>query len=107
MELPIQAVGEFIILTSEPAQAGEEEVSAGGIVTGRRTQGEVPTISEIYSIGPNVPEGIFEVGDLTPTPLGHMNNVVHPLVALGIKQPKEIKQKFVSVHWKAISVLYK
>lgn len=107
MELPIKAIGEHIILVSEPKQAGDQEVSAGGIYTGTRIQGEIPEMVEIYSIGEDVPEGRFEIGDLTATPLGAMREVIHPLVALGLKKPKDIKQKFVSVHYKALSVLYK
>lgn len=107
MELPIKAVGEHIILLGEPAQTGDEEVSSGGILLGQRQHGEVPEMLEIHSIGESVPEGIFEVGDLTATPKGNMREVIHPLVALGLKKPKEVKQKFVSVHYKALSVLYK
>ncbi|QOI66422.1 head assembly chaperone protein [Erwinia phage FBB1] len=106
--LPIKALGEYVILVSEPQQAGDEEVSAGGIVIGKHTQGQLPEMCEIYSIGDDVPEGFVEVGDLTPLPLGStMRNVVHPLVALGLKQPKEIKRKFVTVHYKNISCVYK
>lgn len=107
MELPIKALGEHVILVSEPAQQGDEKVSAGGIVLGTINQGEAPDMCEIYSIGEDVPEGYVSVGDLTPLPLGSIRNVVHPMVALGVKQPKEIKQKFVTCHYKALSCVYK
>lgn len=105
--LPIRAVGEYVILVSEPAQAGDEEVTASGIVIGKRTQGELPEMCEVFSVGPDVPEGFCEVGDLTSLPVGQMKNVPHPLVALGLKKPKDIKQKFVTCHYKAIPCLYK
>ena len=105
--LPIRAVGEYIILVSEPKQAGDEEVTASGIVIGKLSQGELPELCAVHSIGPDVPEGFCEVGDLTSTPVGNIKNVPHPLVALGIKKPKDIKEKFVTCHYKAIPCLYK
>lgn len=105
--LPISAVGEYVILVSEPKQAGEETTSNGGIFIGKLQQGELPEMCEVYAIGADVPEGYVEIGDLTPLPVGKMANVVHPLVALGIRQPKDIKQKFVTCHYKAIACLYK
>ena len=107
MELPIRAIGEYIILVAEPQQAGDEEVTASGLIIGKLQQGEVPEMCEVYSIGADVPEGYVEVGDLTPLPVGKIANVVHPLVALGLKKPKEIKQKFVTCHYKALACLYK
>lgn len=107
MELPISAVGEYVILVSEPAQAGDEMTSASGIYIGREEQGQLPEMCEVYSIGADVPQGFCEVGDLTPLPVGKIANVPHPLVALGVKKPKEVKQKFVTCHYKAIPCLYK
>lgn len=106
-QLPITAVGEYIILVSEPKQAGDEETTASGIVIGKLHQGEIPEMCEVFSIGPDVPEGFCEVGDLTPLPVGKIANVPHPLVALGLKQAKEVKQKFVTCHYKAVPCLYK
>ena len=65
-----------------------------------------PDKSLIYSIGADVPEGIFEVGMLVPLPTGQIRNVPHPLVAAGMKKPKEIAQKFVTCHWKSIPCIY-
>ena len=107
MELPIKALGEYVILVSEPAQQGDEIVSPSGIILGKEEQGQLPDMCEIYSIGDDVPKGFVEVGDLTPLPVGQIRNVPHPFVALGLKQPKEIKQKFVTCHYKAIPCLYK
>ncbi|AHY25194.1 head morphogenesis [Pectobacterium bacteriophage PM2] len=107
MQLPIRAVGEYVILVSEPTQAGDELISSGGIVLGKETQGQLPELCTIFSVGPDVPEGFCEVGDLTPLPVGKIANVPHPLVALGLKKPKEIKEKYVTCHYKAIPCLYK
>lgn len=107
MTLPIQAIGEHVILVSEPAQAGDEQYSESGIYLGVEDQGQLPDMCQVYSIGADVPKGIFDIGDLTPLPVGNIRNVVHPDVALGKAKPKDIKQKFVTCHWKAIAVLYK
>ncbi|WFG79227.1 head morphogenesis [Klebsiella phage vB_VIPKPNUMC01] len=107
MELPIKALGEYVILVSEPAQQGDEIVSPSGIILGKEEQGQLPDMCEIYSIGDDVPKGFVEVGDLTPLPVGNIRNVPHPLVAAGVKKPKEIKQKFVTCHYKSLACVYK
>lgn len=107
MSIPIKALGEFVILVSEPSQAGDEITSAGGIVLGKEPQGQLPDMCEVYAIGDDVPAGFVEIGDLTPLPVGNIRNVTHPLVALGVKQAKEIKQKFVTCHYKSLSCVYK
>ena len=107
MELPIKALGEYVILVSEPAQQGDEIVSPSGIILGKEEQGRLPDMCEIYSIGDDVPKGFVEVGDLTPLPVGNIRNVPHPLVAAGVKKPKEIRQKFVTCHYKSLACVYK
>lgn len=107
MQLPIKALGEHIILVSEPTQAGDELISAGGIVLGREIQGQLPEMCTVYSVGSDVPKGFVDVGDLTPLPVGNIRSVTHPLVASGLKQAKEIKQKFVTCHYKSLSCVYK
>lgn len=107
MELPIKALGEYVILVSEPAQQGDEIVSPSGIILGKEEQGQLPDMCEIYAIGDDVPKGFVEVGDLTPLPVGNIRNVPHPLVAAGVKKPKEIKQKFVTCHYKSLACVYK
>ena len=107
MELPIKALGEYVILVSEPAQQGDEIVSPSGIILGKEEQGQLPDMCEIYSIGDDVPKGFVEVGDLTPLPVGNIRNVPHPLVAAGVKKPKEIRQKFVTCHYKSHACVYK
>lgn len=107
MEFPIKALGEYVILVSEPAQQGDEIVSPSGIILGKEEQGQLPDMCEIYSIGDDVPKGFVEVGDLTPLPVGNIRNVPHPLVAAGVKKPKEIRQKFVTCHYKSLACVYK
>ena len=107
MELPIKALGEYVIIVSEPAQQGDEIVSPSGIILGKEEQGQLPDMCEIYSIGDDVPKGFVEVGDLTPLPVGNIRNVPHPLVAAGVKKPKEIRQKFVTCHYKSLACVYK
>ena len=48
MELPIKALGEYVILVSEPAQQGDEIVSPSGIILGKEEQGQLPDMCEIY-----------------------------------------------------------
>ena len=36
MDLPIKAIGEHVILVSEPPQQGDEIISSGGIVIGKQ-----------------------------------------------------------------------
>ena len=107
MELPIKALGEYVILVSEPAQQGDEIVSPSGIILGKEEQGQLPDMCEIYSIGDDVPKGFVEVGDLTPLPVGNIRNGPQPLVAAGVKKPKEIRQKFVTCHYKSLACVYK
>ncbi|MGQ3469294.1 hypothetical protein, partial [Xanthomonas campestris] len=73
----------------------------------KEEQGQLPDMCEIYSIGDDVPKGFVEVGDLTPLPVGNIRNVPHPLVAAGVKKPKEIRQKFVTCHYKSLACVYK
>lgn len=103
----IKALGEYVILVSCPAQQGDEIMSEGGILIGKEPQGQLPELCEIHAIGDEVPKGYVEVGDLTPLPVGNMRNVTHPLVAKGIKKPKDIKEKFVTCHYKALACIYK
>lgn len=106
-DLKMQAMGEHIILVSEPIQAGDEEFSQGGIVLGVAQQGGMPDKCTVYSIGSKVPEGYIEIGDETAVPLGSIKAVVHPDVASGKKTQREVKQKYVTCHYTAIACVYK
>lgn len=107
MQYEIKAMGEHIIIVSEPQQAGDEIYSPNGIVLGVNHQGQLPEVCQIFSIGDKVPEGLFQVGDYIPLPVGAIKNVPHPEVALGKKQQKDIKQKYVTCHYSSIPCLYK
>ena len=102
----IVALGEYVILVSEPEQAGDEIRTESGLFLGYHEQGQLPEVCTIYSVGEDVPEGFIKIGDLTPLPIGKIANVPHPEVAYGHKKPKEIKQKFVTCHYKALPCKY-
>lgn len=102
----LKALGEHVILVSEPPQAGDEIRTESGLFLGIQQTSELPEVCEIFSIGPDVPEGYVKVGDKTPIPLGQIRNVMHPDVASGKKQAKEIRQKYVVCHYKALSCIY-
>ena len=104
--MDIKALGEHVILVSEPPQAGDVIKTASGLYLGVQQTSELPEICEIFSIGDDVPEGYVKVGQKTPVPLGQIRNVMHPDVASGQKQAKEIRKKFVTCHYKALSCIY-
>lgn len=107
--LPIKALGEHVILVTKAASAGTEEVSASGIILGKRDTPELPQMCTVFSVGPEVPEDFgLEVGDQVPMPTGGAaRNVLHPSVALGLTQPKEHDDKYCTVHYKGIACVYK
>lgn len=104
----IQAVGDYVIVVSTPKKKGDPEFSESGIFLGEAEKSELPEYLKIHSIGPDVPPGVFKVGDITALPVGtgNMRNVPHPDVIEGIRKEAEIYEKFTSLHWKAISVVY-
>lgn len=104
--MEIKALGEYVILVSEPEQAGDEIVSESGIIIGKQTQGQLPEFCVVHSVGQDVPEGYVKVGDLTTLPVGAIKNVPHPSVVAGLANPKDIKQKYVNVHYKNIPCVY-
>ena len=103
----IIALGEHVVLKTTAKSAGTEMKTASGIVYGIREQGEMPTICEVHAIGERVPDGLFEIGNLTPVPLGEKLNIMHPDVASGECEAKERDDKFISVHWRNIACIYK
>lgn len=102
----MRALGEYVILVSEPAQAGDEIKSESGLILGYRQEGEIPLACTVVSIGDKVPEGVVKIGDLVPIPNGNIKNVPHPDVVKGLKKEKEVRQKYVSCHYTAIAVVY-
>lgn len=107
MSHEIKALGQHVVLKVVAKSAGTEETTSSGIVIGVRQQGELPTQAEIFKIGDRVPEGLFEIGDITPIPLGEKLNVPHPDVAFGLCEPKERDEKYMTTHFSNISCVYK
>lgn len=107
MKYEIQAMGEHVIIVSEPQQAGDEIKTESGIVIGVHQQGQLPEMCTIHSIGSGVPDGLFKIGDHIPLPIGSIKNVPHPDFVLGKKQQKDIKQKYVTCHYSSIPCVYK
>lgn len=103
----IVALGEHVILVSNPEIAGDERKSLGGIILPPAEQSALPDICYVHSIGPDVPAGIFEVGDKTSLPVGKMANVPHPRVVAREVEQKEIRERYVTTHWKSIPCVYK
>lgn len=106
-QLPITAFAEHIILVSLVENTGEEQKSPGGLYLGEAKQGEIPEVCTVFSVGSEVPKNLIERGDLVPLPVGNIRNVPHPDVANGLKKASELKEKFVTVHWKNIPCIYK
>ena len=107
MSNQIKALGEYVIMKAVAESAGTEIKSEMGLIIGVRDTGEIPLICEVFSIGDAVPEGYVSIGDKSPMPEGHMKNVPHPLVAQRKAKPKDIPEKFISVHYKNIPCVYK
>lgn len=106
--MEIKALGEFVVLSATAKSAGSEIYSETipGMVIGTRDTGEIPEVCFVHDIGPLVPKGIFNVGDMTPVPLGKMANIPHPLVATKENLAKDLDEKFFSVHYTNIPGLY-
>lgn len=106
--MEIKALGEFVVLTASAKSAGSEIYSdvIPDLVVGTREHGEIPLVATVHAIGPKVPEGLFNLGDMVPLPNGKMTNVPHPQVALGLAEAKAIDQKFFSAHYSVIPGLY-
>ncbi len=107
MSKEIVALGEYVVLKAVARSAGTEITSPSGIVIGIREQGEIPKICEIFALGPNVPKGLFEIGDSCPFPLGEKLNVPHPDVAYGTAKEKDLDEKYITCHYRNIACVYK
>ncbi|QAU03877.1 head assembly cochaperone with GroEL [Acinetobacter phage Henu6] len=109
MSKEIVALGEYVVLKAVARSAGTEIFSdvVPDLVIGVREQGEVPKICEVFKIGPNVPKGLFEIGDGCPFPLGDKLNVPHPDVAYGNVKEKDRDEKYITCHYRNIACVYK
>ncbi|EQA7786894.1 co-chaperone GroES family protein [Acinetobacter baumannii] len=103
----IVALGAHVILKAVAKSAGAEQKTASGFILPPTKESEIPNMCEVYKIGPNVPPGLFEIGDKTPFPLGEKLNVPHPDVVKGICAAKDRDEKFMTTHFSNISCVYK
>ena len=104
--LQIKAIGENVILVSNPPKKGDEKYSKSGIFLGQEEQSLLPEYCTVYSVGESVPEGVIKVGDITAVPTGSMKHVPHPAVIEGQLSQNECRESFVTCHWKAIPAVY-
>lgn len=102
----IVALGQHVVLKAIAKSARKEQKSAGGLLLPPKNEGEIPTHCEVYSIGPDVPKDLFEVGDKTPFPLGDKLNCPHPDVIAGLCKAEDRDDKYMSTHWSNISCIY-
>jgi co-chaperonin GroES (HSP10) len=103
-----QAVGSFVVIDAgSPAKMGEEVYSPSGIVTGKRSAGEISQWGEIVSVGKDVSK--FAVGDLVVMPLmtgGSISGVPHPDFLAGICTDIEAPTRLVAAHEDTIRAKY-
>lgn len=105
--MEIRALGQTVILKAIAPSPGKEQQTQFGIILPGEQESKVPTHCEIFKIGPDVPSGLFNVGDKTPFPLGEKLNVPHPDVIQCLCKPEDRDEKFISVFYKNISCVYK
>lgn len=106
--MKIKALGQHVVLKAVAKSAGQRpEKTQGGIILPRLEQSELPTHCIVYEVGAGVPEGVFNVGDKTPFPLGDKLNVPHPDVIAGLCKAEDRDDKYMSTHWSNISCVYR
>lgn len=107
--MKVRALGEYVVLEAghKVASPGETEKSAGGIITGTKSVGEVPKYAKIVSIGPDVPKelGLKEDAYFPLPPGNNMRNVPDPDVAFNDLPEKDGRKMFMA-HWKFIGAVY-
>lgn len=101
----MKALGQHVILVSQPPRKGDEQFS-GGIFIGVQETHQLPELCEVYSIGEGVPPGFINVGDLVPLPVGNIRNVPTLQVAMGLKKSEDEVLKYVTCHYSAIPCVY-
>ncbi len=108
MTLKAFALGEQIIIDTKAIKEGEEITSAGGIVIGRATQGEVPLHGVVISVGEDVDQDVIRVGDTVLLPQGSMKNVPDPRIIAGLmKQDAQDRALWVHTHYKNVAAVYR
>jgi hypothetical protein len=104
-----KAVGNFVILDAgNPAKMGEEVQSESGIITGKRSAGEISQWGKVLSVGALVT--LVEVGDVVVMPLntgGQITSVPHQDWVAGLCTDIDSPTRLVSVHETMLRVRYK
>ncbi len=108
MALVAQALGEQIIIDTQALKEGQEVTSAGGIVLGRATQGEVPLHGRVISVGADVDKDVIDVDDIVLLPQGAIKNVPDPLIIEGtMKQDDDKRVLWVHTHYRNVAAVYR
>ncbi|AUR85877.1 chaperonin 10 Kd subunit [Vibrio phage 1.081.O._10N.286.52.C2] len=108
MTLEVIALGEQIIIDTKAIKEGEEVKSAGGIVIGRATEGEVPLHGIVIAVGEEVNTDIINIGDKVLLPQGSIRNVPDPRIIAGeMSQNDNNRVLWVSTHYKNITAVYR
>lgn len=108
MTLKAHALGEQIIIDTNAIKEGEEVVSAGGIVLGQATQGEIPLHGVVISVGEEVNQDVIKVGDKVLLPQGAIKNVPDPRIIQGfMKADDNDRALWVHTHYKNVAAVYR
>lgn len=106
-ETNLQAVGEYVILVSEPVIKGDPVKTNWGFELPAEQESKLPELCIVYSVGGDVPKDFVKVGDVTPLPVGAMKNVPQLDVVMGKVKESDVRQKYVTCHYKSIPCVYK
>lgn len=103
----MSARGEYVIINvGQPAKAGEEIKTAGGLVIGRREQGEIPRWGRVVSTGSDVPSDQIDVDDIVLVPEGNCREAVNTEIISEQAPDKKGLDSFVFTHYKNVAVVY-
>lgn len=103
----LKALGEYVILVSEPTIKGDEQYTKSGIFIGEAQESKLPELCAVYDVGCDVPKDFVKVGDLTALPTGAIRNVPNLDVVQGKIKESEVRQKYVTCHYKSIPCVYR
>ena len=100
-----KAFGPFVVIEAQARSAGYEEKSDYGIIIETKTtQGEIPLVGKIVSIGGDVPAELLNKVVLLPN--GKMSYLPHPDEVNGLKKREEIDDKLTVAHYTHIAAVY-
>lgn len=106
--MKVKALGEHVILVAKAKSAGTklESQVVPGLIIGVQETSEIPETCVVHSIGPKVPDGIVELGDVVPLTSGIMKNVLNPDVVAGKGKPSDFEEKYVTTHYNNLVGVY-